>query len=171
MKKSSSKPTESTLSKRAIMRLMMPVRLLQWCQRVREMANAHPRKTVAIILAAVSLNVGMVIYLSEKTRREPFSYTTISPVKVVGNDWGKVNLQAADIPFTWKNYQQVSALKDSLEYLMGKANRNKEDTLLFIRIFERYAELDPAFAESADARIAKSNTEAVNLFNYKHLAP
>lgn len=148
MKKNSSEPTARQLSKETIIRMIMPVKLRQWCQRVRDIANAHPRKTVAIILAAVSLNVGMVIFLSEKTRQQPFSYTNLSPAKVVGRDWEKVNLQAVDIPFTWKNYQQVSALKDSLEYLMGKANRNKEDTLLFIRIFERYAELDPAFAKA-----------------------
>lgn len=148
MKKSSSDPTVRPLSKETIMRIILPVRLRQWCQRVREIANAHPRKTVAIILAAVSLNVSLVIYLSEKTRQQPFSYTNLSPAKVVNRQWEKVNLQAADIPFTWKNYQQISALKDSLEYLMGKANRNKEDTLLFIRIFERYAELDPAFAKA-----------------------
>jgi|GWRWMinimDraft_13_1066021.scaffolds.fasta_scaffold12920_2 hypothetical protein len=148
MKKSSSDTTARQLSKETIIHMIMPVRLRKWCHRVREIANANPRKTVAIILAGVALNVGMVIYLSEKSRQQPFSYTNLSPAKVVGRDWEKVNLQAADIPFTWKNYQQITALKDSLEYLMGKANRNKEDTLLFIRIFERYAELDPAFAKA-----------------------
>jgi hypothetical protein len=148
MKKSSSKPTATGLSKREILRSMMPSRLLRWCQRMRMNANRHPRKTVAILLAGVTFNVGMVIYLSETTRQQPFSYTSISPGKVVGREWETVNGRAADIPFTWKNFQQISALKDSLEYLMRKTDRNAEDTLLFIRIFERYAQLDPAFAKA-----------------------
>jgi hypothetical protein len=59
-----------------------------------------------------------------------------------------MNMRAADIPFTWKNFQVISALKDSLEYLMGKTQRSEADTLLFIRIFEKYARLDPAFAKA-----------------------
>jgi hypothetical protein len=57
-------------------------------------------------------------------------------------------MRAADIPFTWKNFQEIRALKDSLEYLMGKTQRSEADTLLFIRIFEKYARLDPAFAKA-----------------------
>ena len=148
MKKSSSKPTVPPLSKREILGSMMPNRLLRWCQRVHNIANGHPRKTVAIILVGVSLNVGMLIYVSERSRRAPFSYTSMSPVKLVSRQWDTVTLQAGDIPFTWKNYQQITALKDSLEYLMGKTDRNAEDTLLFIRIFERYAALDPAFNQA-----------------------
>jgi hypothetical protein len=115
---------------------------------MRIIANRHPRKTVAILLAGVAFNVAIVIYLSETTRQQPFSYTSITPGKIVAKEWETVNGRAADIPFTWKNFQQISELKDSLEYLMRKTDRNAEDTLLFIRIFERYAQLDPAFAKA-----------------------
>ena len=148
MKKNSSKPTFSTVSKRALVRSMMPNRLLRWCRRVRIVANRNPRRTVAILLAGVALNVGLVIYLSEQTKQQPFSYSSISPIKLVGRDWDTMNMRAADIPFTWKNFQVISALKDSLEYLMGKTQRSEADTLLFIRIFEKYARLDPAFAKA-----------------------
>lgn len=148
MKRNSSSTAPTPLSRKGMLRSMMPNRLLRWCRRVRIVANRHPRRTVAVLLAGVAMNVSMVIYLSEKTRQQPFSYATISPMKVIGRDWDTVSLHAAKIPFTWKNYIEVSSLKDSLEYLMRKTQRNAEDTLLFIRIFEKYAHLDPAFAKA-----------------------
>lgn len=148
MRKSSSKSTATPFSKRDILRSILPNGVLRWCLRMRMVANRRPRKTVGVILSLVSLNVAFVFYLSEKSRQQAFSYTSISPGKLVGQQIKALNVQAGDIPFTWKNYQQVSALKDSLEYLMNKTNRNAEDTLLFIRIFERYARLDPAFAKA-----------------------
>jgi hypothetical protein len=148
MKKNSSKPTFSTVSKRALVRSMMPNGLLRWCRRVRIAANRNPRRTVAILLAGVALNVGLVIYVSEQSKQQPFSYSSISPIKLVGRQWDTVSMRAADIPFTWKNFQEISSLKDSLEYLMRKTERNAEDTLLFIRIFEKYARLDPSFAKA-----------------------
>lgn len=148
MKKSSSNTARKSMSRKVMLRSMIPNRLLRWCRRVRIVANRHPRRTVAILLAGVTINVGMVVYLSEKTRQQPFSYTTISPKNVMGRDWDTVSLRAAEIPFTWKNYTEISSLKDSLEYLMRKTERNAEDTLLFIRIFEKYAGLDPAFAKA-----------------------
>lgn len=148
MKKSSSNTARKSMSKKVMLRSMMPNRLLRWCRRVRIIANRHPRRTVVVLLASVTINVGMVVYLSEKTRQQPFSYATISPMKVMGRDWDTVSLRAEEIPFTWKNYMEISSLKDSLEYLMRKTERNAEDTLLFIRIFEKYAGLDPAFANA-----------------------
>lgn len=131
-----------------MLRSMIPSRLLRWCRRVRIVANRYPRRTVAVLLAGVAMNVGMVVYLSEKTRQQSFSYSTINPMRVMDRDWDTVSLKATEIPFTWKNYMEISSLKDSLEYLMRKTERNAEDTLLFIRIFEKYAGLDPAFARA-----------------------
>ena len=47
----------------------------------------------------------------------------------------------------------MRSIRDSLELLRTKGFRSREDTLLFLRIMERYARLDTAFARQlADAQ-------------------
>ncbi len=125
---------------------VLPTSMRQRLKRLREQANSRPRLAVGIMLTVAALNLVLLVVVSEKSRQQPLSYRALNPVdRVIPNEQAFA-ASAPDIPFTLRNFLQVQAMKDSLALLMGKSQRSMEDTLLFIRILERYARLDTAFA-------------------------
>ena len=131
---------------------MLPSAVLNRLRSLREAANRRPKAAVAILLTATSLNFGLLMLVSEHGRQQAFSYQSLNPLAPRITGARPSSQTAAQIPFTLQNFLEVRALKDSLTQLMGKQGRSREDTLLFIRILERYARLDTAFARSLSDR-------------------
>jgi hypothetical protein len=110
------------------------------------------------LLTATTLNFGVLMLVSEHGRQQAFSYQSLNPLTSRNTGARPSGQTAAQIPFTLHNFLEVRVLKDSLTQLMGKQGRSREDTLLFIRILERYARLDTAFARSLSDRQHRQNT-------------
>ena len=142
----------------SLLKAMLPSAVLHRLRSLREAANRRPKAAVAILLTATSLNFGLLMLVSEHGRQQAFSYQSLNPLAPRITGARPSSQTAAQIPFTLQNFLEVRALKDSLTQLMGKQGRSREDTLLFIRILERYARLDTAFARSLSDRQHRQNT-------------
>jgi hypothetical protein len=126
------------------LRNLLPSSLSRQLNILREKANRRPGMAAGILVAVATANLLLLVIVSERSRQQPLSYRSLNPIRRVVGD--RQLPRAAEIPFTLHNFLEVRAMKDSLATLMGKTSRTREDTLLFIRILERYARLDTAFA-------------------------
>ena len=115
---------------------------------------------MAILLGAATLNFGLLLLIARNTRQEAFSYSTLHPAGLLRQGGSNAAATLPTIPFTIQNFLQIRAIKDSLALLIGKADRSREDTLLFMRILDQYAQLDTAFARELHDGVRSANKDA-----------
>jgi hypothetical protein len=137
--------------------------LPHWRQRfvrIKNRANERPKLSVAILLGAATLNFGLLLLIARNTRQEAFSYSTLHPAGLLKQSRSNAAATMPTIPFTIQNFLQIRAIKDSLALLIGKADRSREDTLLFMRILDQYAQLDTAFARELQDGVRSAKKDA-----------
>jgi hypothetical protein len=103
--------------------------------------KANPRRVLTGMFAFVIINIGILFFFTGQYKASSFHYTDL---KLKHDGSAKVD-EAPDIPFTWDNYSKMSAIKDTLEYLMNKPQLSRADTLTFMRIADQIEKLDPDF--------------------------
>lgn len=58
-------------------------------------------------------------------------------------------VQPSGAQYSLQNYQIMTKLKDTLEYLMAKGDRlTKDDTLIFLRVVDQFHKIDPTMFET-----------------------
>ena len=117
-------------------------RLSAW----RQLANRHPKRSVAVLLSALLLQTALAFLWHPASPQAASEYHRLGAA-LPSPPSGDRPLMPS-IPFTLGNYREVRALLDTLEYLRARPNHSRADTLLFLRVLERYARLDTAFARS-----------------------
>lgn len=109
--------------------------------RFRRWTQKHPVSSLAIMFTIVLLNVAALFAFTDSFKSVSFSYKTI---KSNLKDDGK-SINDMGIPFTFKNYQEMISIQDTLQYLANKPNRTASDTAILMRLFDKMAKLDPQF--------------------------
>jgi len=123
--------------------------------RFRALANRRPKRTVAILMSIVFINV--ILLLSFTNHFKPLSIVELST---------KMRYQEPDqipsmgIPFTLENYRMMSAIQDTLAYLASKPERSAADTLIMLRLFERIEKIDPDFFKVIDEKLKNQQDSA-----------
>jgi hypothetical protein len=105
--------------------------------------KANPRRVLTGMFTFVIINIGVLFFFTRQYKASSFHYTDL---KLKHDGSAKVDA-APEIPFTWDNYSKMSAIKDTLEYLMNKQRLSREDTLTFMRIADQIEKLDPDFVK------------------------
>jgi len=123
----------------------LPSRLRRGLSRMRALANRHPRRSAALLLSALALQTTLVFLGPDPAPALSARYRALlRPAAAVPPSGDRP--AAAAIPFTLSNYRAVRDLLDTLEYLRARPVHSRDDTLRFLRVLERYARLDTAFA-------------------------
>lgn len=133
-------------TKEAIVRIY-PGASGKWA-RFRTLINKRPKRTVAILMSIVFINVFLLLSFTDHFK--PISLVELST---------KMGYQKPDqipsmgIPFTLENYRTMTAIQDTLAYLATKPTRSAEDTLIMLRLFERIEKIDPGFFKVIDEKL------------------
>jgi hypothetical protein len=125
---------------------ILPARWRQRLVHLRDLANRHPRRSAAILLTTLALQAALVFFWQPSVSATSLDYTQLRAAVPISPSGARPGMPP--IPFTIGNYREVRALLDTLEYLRSRPGHSRSDTLLFLRIMERYARLDTAFARS-----------------------
>jgi hypothetical protein len=104
--------------------------------------KANPRRVLIYMFAVLIVNTGILFFFTRQYKASSFHYANLR----LRHD-GVTSNEVPDIPFTWSNYTTLTAIKDTLEYLMNKPQLSKQDTLTFIRIATAIEKLDPDFVQ------------------------
>ncbi len=109
--------------------------------RLRALANRHPRRSAALLLALLALHCVAVFLWT------PSAAPTPGYGQLFRNGPSSGDRPApAGIPFSLGHYLEVRDLLDTLAYLRARPFHTRADTLRFLRVLERYARLDTALA-------------------------
>ena len=141
------------------MAALLPTPVVERLKTIRSAANQRPRLTAAILLAFAVVNFGLLLLTGSADRARAFDYPWKGRQSVDGMFKDKVSDQgqAPSIPYSLRNFLAMRSIRDSLELLRTKGFRSREDTLLFLRIMERYARLDTAFARQVAEAQSRDN--------------
>lgn len=111
----------------------------------RRFVEKKPYRSLVWMIAVAVANLLVLIFMSyKKTPVEPcFSKINFTKLK---SDALPAS-QTTGVAFTFENFFEMKRMKDSLDYLLSKKPLSKNDTLLFIRICQKYSKLDPHFKQ------------------------
>lgn len=107
-------------------------------------AKKHPKRTFAIMIAIIIANMALLFFFTDDLNFEnnhkgfDFNFSEIIPKF-------KDPLPQNQVDFSWKNFWTVKKIKDSMEYIMNKKHLSRQDTLLFIRLSERFSKVDNGY--------------------------
>ncbi|OJU26149.1 MAG: hypothetical protein BGN92_13680 [Sphingobacteriales bacterium 41-5] len=104
-------------------------------------ARQRPYMSLAIMFSVVVLNIAALFAFTDTF--SPISFSLKSIKQNVVDSTAQVSDMG--IPFSFKNYREMTSIKDSLEYLMNKPSRTAADTALALRLFQKMEQLDPEF--------------------------
>ena len=155
---------KTTLASR--MAALLPAPVVDRLMRLRATANRRPKTTATLLLAFALVNFALLLMTGASNGTRAFEYPWKGRRSVEGMFKDKVLDQghAPSIPYSLRNFLAMRSIRDSLELLRTKGFRSREDTLLFLRIMERYASLDTAFARQVAEAQSRDNPSA-NLKN------
>jgi len=127
----------------------VPSRWRASLSRLRALANRHPRRSVALLLGILGLHTALAFLWTPSGPRASALYGTLPRSGASPPSGGRPG--QASIPYTISNYLAVRELLETLEYLRSRPVHSRADTLRFLRLVERYARLDTAFARQLRA--------------------
>lgn len=118
--------------------------------RIKDWMNRNPRRTVIALVVILFANfLGVLIYtMVTFERANTIEQQTIKDKEQKSDNIGLIE---KGIPsgnsMSFGEFRKIGKLKDSLESLMEKGIKSREDTLLFLRIIEQYRKIDPTIDE------------------------
>jgi hypothetical protein len=121
-------------------------------QSIKALAERNPKITVIAMLAFATINVVIMFYIVNTAPPLPLIPKNIGKA-ITDNNTGR----SEPVSFNFSNFMKISKLKDSMDYLMKQPHLSKKDSLLFIRICDEYAKLDPTFFKQVKEAIHKKN--------------
>ncbi|HEX8355866.1 MAG TPA: hypothetical protein VF610_00555, partial [Segetibacter sp.] len=122
----------------------------RYYEKLQLFARKNPRRTATGMLVFASLNFVLMVYMVNRKPAAP-----LVP-KELGKSIAEFNKkESSAAPFTISNYMKITKLKDSLDYLIKLPKLTKSDSLLFVRICDEYAKLDPTFFNQVKEAINK----------------
>ncbi|MGE9310884.1 hypothetical protein ACLOAU_04540 [Niabella sp. CJ426] len=123
--------------------------------RFRAIVNKRPKRTVAILMSIVLINVLLLFSFTDHFK--PLSIVELS-TKMRHREPDQI--PSMGIPFTLENYRMMSAIQDTLAYLASKQARSAADTLIMLRLFERIEKIDPGFFKAIDQKLKNQQDSA-----------
>ena len=113
---------------------------LQYYARFKNRMQRRPKKTMLILLSIATANFAILLFIVNHSKKP-----------TIGLAYQKTKMalftSSPGVDFSISNYMKLKDLKDSLELVMHKQTMTREDTLLFIRIYEQYEKIDPDFSK------------------------
>lgn len=105
------------------------------------LVNKKPRHSLFWMFLIVVTNICLLFYFN-KFQTSGFSYSSIhapfsNAIDSLGSNMG--------VAFSWENYRKMTAIQDTLNLLMSKPQKSSEDSLVFIRLCDQIAKVDPVF--------------------------
>lgn len=122
-----------------------------WSGKLQPLTAKNPKLTIAMMLLFATVNFLIMLYVVNSRPAK-----SLIPKDIIKNISRTEQRQSA--PYTIANYMKVSELKDSLDYLMRLPKLTKTDSLLFIKICDEYAKLDPSFSQSLKKVLNKKSS-------------
>lgn len=124
-----------------------PNRVGKLLNRFSESAKNSPKKMLlymCLILGA-SYMITTVVQIYSKQKR-------IESITGVGSDIQEDLTSPVNADYSFANYQTMTKLKDTLEYLMAKgSNLTAADTATFLRVIDQFHKVDPSLFEKVMA--------------------
>jgi len=109
-------------------------------EKVLQYVKGNPKKSFAFMIAFLLVNFGIVFYFDSRESnpngvfKNFKDYLTNAPIIKT----------AGPIGLTYKNYEKVSEIKDSLAYYANfKGPLSSSDSVTLTRLLKKYEEIDP----------------------------
>ena len=102
----------------------------------------NPKRTIAAMLLIASLNFGVFLWVNGKTKKGD-AFSDFAKAKSKAANPGSFNVP--DIDFNVSTYFELKEIKDSLEILMRKQSKTSADKQAFIRLLDKYSNIDKQF--------------------------
>ena len=113
---------------------------LKYYARFKNRIQRRPKRTLLILLFIATANFALLLFVVNHSKKP-----------TIGLAYQKTKMalftSGPGVDFSISNYLKLKDLKDSLEIIMHKQTMTREDTLLFIRIYQQYEKVDPDFSK------------------------